>query len=62
MPDKLDRWRVARQLLDRHGRDAEAQAERHRQHCLRTGVVEGQGFWVEVVAAIGQLRATAGGR
>jgi hypothetical protein len=62
MPDKLDRWRVAKQFLDRHGRDAESQAERHRQHCVRTLQPDGTAFWVDVVAAIAQLRSTTGGQ
>jgi hypothetical protein len=61
MADKLDSWRVARQLLDRHGRDAEAGAERHRQHCVERRLTDGQAFWIEVVAAIAQLRAVTAG-
>lgn len=62
MPDKIDRWRVARQFLDRHGREAEAQAVRQRQHCARTLQPEGIAFWSEVAIAIGQLRDMTAGQ
>jgi coenzyme F420-reducing hydrogenase delta subunit len=51
----LDASRVAKMLLERHGRDAAIVAAQHADECLAVGNVDGQAAWKRIVEAVIEL-------
>ena len=56
MPDDLEIFRAANQLIKRHGQDAELEAGRLADAMLAKGDLEGQRVWMRVLKAIANLR------
>ena len=56
--DKLDTYRCAKLLLDRHGRDAELQAAMRADELDAAGDEAGRRAWMRILDAIDELGRT----
>lgn len=55
---ELDRWRVAQQIINAHGADAQAECGRRAAEFVRTGELEGFYLWQNIALKVKELQQT----
>jgi hypothetical protein len=55
---EIDRWRVAQQIINSHGADAEAECGRRAAEFMKSGELEGFYLWQSIALKIHQLQET----
>ena len=56
---KIDTWRTAALLVQKHGAEADLEAARHMDAMIERGNPRGEAVWRDVMRAIEQLEKTS---
>jgi hypothetical protein len=55
---EIDRWRVAQQIINSHGADAQAEFGRRAAEFVKSGQLEGFYLWQNIALKIKELQQT----